>query len=292
MNTTASTLASTATSASRRRDLGLRQPPGRRRLKRVLMSAGLMLAGVLGQGLLGPIGLSTPEPQAQAVTMDYTVTLDTSDLQGFDSQQPFSLDFLLSNSNGVVGSGTSGATSSAATLSNFNFGTAPAGEAAPGVFGTRNSDPNTSGSLGTGATPTGSLTLNENPNDIQSEFVQTFNPGNLLRFSLSANNQNTTLDPPDSFSFFILGSNGVPIQTFDALGRASSANQLFTISFNGDGSQTIEQFGFRDAQGNLNIAQVTPVPEPTTMALMLAGLGAMAAAKRKRRKRNADMQIA
>lgn len=220
-------------------------------------------------------------PSCQAALLNYTVTLNTTDLEGFDTQQPFSLDFVLNNANNATP-----ATPSSATLDSFTFGSAPSSEPAPGATGT----PFTFGQVQSGSNLNSTVKLTENSGAaFDSEFSQNFNPGSLLSFNLAADNRNSgglATATPDSLSFLILNRSNNPIATFDAAGNPSSGNQLFTISFNQDGSQSVQSFGFRDAAGTTTFfATVTPtaVPEPQTWAMFALGLGAILWTLRRRK---------
>ncbi len=139
------------------------------------------------------------------------------------------------------------------TVSNFSLGT---GTLLPddSAFG------DVSGNLITG------LTLSDG--DFLNFFVQSFNPGLALSFQMTMSSLFDAATP-DAFAFSILDASGAPITTSDPTG----ANSLLSVFFNGQ-TPEIASYG----------AQVTPVPEPGTFALLGLGVGAWLGLRRLRRR--------
>ena len=180
-----------------------------------------------------------------------TVTLDTSAL-GALPNGPFSLGFELAD-----GSGT-GDGNSAIVLSNFQFGSGnPVG--LPLIFGTG------SGDLSSTVTLTDA--------DAASVFVQTFVPGNTLSFLLSYTANVDSGGIPDEFIFSILDGTFTPIPT-----SSSSFLSPFLMIDLDSANPTIQKFSSDVVPAPVVGNPASPVPEPSSAALMLLPLAGLACA--------------
>lgn len=188
-------------------------------------------------------------PACHADTLAYTVTIDTDALDAQGQGAQFSLDFSFADDGTTQGN--------AATGSGFSFGT------------------------GSG-TDTASRTVNES-----TAFAPLlpFTPGNTLSFSLNLDSFGQVAGgTPDRFSFFIRDAGGAAITTTDTNVdpfTGQRANALFTIDYTTPASPEITRFAGTGVYDGVTV-QVTPVPEPTTTALMLAGLGGIALKRRRK----------
>jgi hypothetical protein len=184
-----------------------------------------------------------------------TVTLDTSAL-GALPNGPFSLGFELAD-----GSGT-GDGNNSVVLSDFQFGSgSPVGS--PLIFGTVFGDLSSTVTL-TDADPVGGV------------FVQTFTPGNTLSFGLSFTT-NVDAGTPDEFVFSILDSAFTPIPT----GSASPLSPFLVIDLDSN-NPAIQTFS-ADSVPAPSIADApSPVPEPSSAALMMIPLAGLAWAARRK----------
>ena len=102
--------------------------------------------------------------------------------------------------------------------------------------------------------------------------------GSTLSFSFTTTD-NPPTDPaqsPDSFSFFMLDSNGLPLfPTSDTTG----ADALFLFNIGGAGDCDLSLCVYSPVPAiegfSLSVTPVTPAPEPGTLALLAAGFGAL-----------------
>lgn len=212
-------------------------------------------------------------PSVYADTI-FTVTLNTTPLTTLPGSGagPFSLAFQLTD-----GSGTNDGNNTA-TITNFDFG----GGAAIGSPTTLNG---ASGDLTSAVILTDSAFLNA--------LSQGFTPGSTLSFLVDLTTNVDLGDTPDAFAFSILDSNGSAIPTSDpsfadtllAI-NIDSANPLILTyatdpirsTLGGDGPSITMDASVVGAPGP------TPVPEPSSLLLMCAGLfGVTLAARRKKR---------
>jgi len=180
-----------------------------------------------------------------------TVTLDTSTL-GALPNGPFSLGFELAD-----GAGT-GDGNNAVVLTNFQFGSGNA-VGLPLIFGTAFGDLSSTVTLTDGNDP--------------SIFVQTFVPGNTLSFLLSFT---ANVDPggiPDEFIFSILDGTFTPIPT-----NSSSFLSPFLMIDLDSANPTIQTFSSDVVPAPVVGDPVSPVPEPSSAALMLLPLTGLACA--------------
>jgi hypothetical protein len=102
--------------------------------------------------------------------------------------------------------------------------------------------------------------------------------GTTLSFSFTTtDNPPDPLSSPDSFSFFMLDpATGFPLfPTSDTTG----ADALFLFNIGGAGDCGLSLCVYSPAPAiegfSLSVAPVTPAPEPGTLALLIAGFGAM-----------------
>jgi hypothetical protein len=172
----------------------------------------------------------------------FNINVDTTGLSGTAASLAF--DFI--NGDGV--------TNNTAQISNFLTG---------GSF-----DPN----LGTLTGDVSGLlnsTVTFSDTSFFNEFLQPITLGNAFQFQLDTTNAFAG-GTPDSFSFFILDSNGLPlVTTTDGTG----ANALFALDLTGTGVGNLSVF--TPTQTNPTTWSVTPVqniPEPGCLWLMLIGV--------------------
>ena len=202
------------------------------------------------------------------------VTLDTSNLANpantYGAGGPYALDFALTD-GGQLNNNT-------ITISDIAYGS---GGSAGGA-GTISTTGGASGSLASGVTLTDS--------GFFADFNQQFTPGALLSFTLDLTT-NVDQGPgtsPDSFTFSILDSTGMPIPTSDA-----SASSFLTITLDGP-SPTIQTYATVGVAPQVGPPQVAPpqvgpppgpaAPEPSSLVLALIGLAGAAAARGLRRR--------
>ena len=183
----------------------------------------------------------------------FTIIVDTDALIGHPAE-PFYAEFQLND-----GSGT-GNGNNTALLGPFDFaGGAPVG--APILIG------GASGDLSS------HVVLSDD--DFLNEFIQEFTPGPLLTFDVELSTVVETGPQPDQFSFAILDCNLIEIPTLgpaDALVIVDITANPSPRGFDGDLDRPSACGG-----GSIPISVIEPsVPEPTTLALILAGVVAMA----------------
>ena len=200
--------------------------------------------------LLACAGAFLCAPAGYAQTASYQISLNTAALMG-NSAGPFSLDFQLTDGSGL------GDGNNIATLSNFSFG----GGGAP--FGSANLSGNVTGSLATGVSLTDSTFFNE--------FYQSFAAGSTLSFQLTLTTSPDAGGTPDAFSLAILDQNLANITT------TSPGDTLLFVNI--DGPNPVIETG--SGRGSFAGVTVTSVPEPTSLALLALGLGALLARARK-----------
>jgi hypothetical protein len=182
-----------------------------------------------------------------------TVQLQTAPLVGHPAG-PFSLDFQLNDGRGF------GDANNTAMLSAFAFG-------GGSPSGTPTTTGGAMGDLATMISITDSQFLNE--------FMQGFNPGSTLSFTLMLTTQVDPGPQPDEFSFFILDHTGTPIPTLDpVVGR--SAFMIIDID---SPTPLVQVFGSNPAippaggGPGINIPAPSAVdcPEPDSIILLLCG---------------------
>jgi len=185
------------------------------------------------------------------VTFD--VSLDTSSLVANPGEGPYALDFTLIGSQG-----------NAVTISDVQFGAG--GLAGAPIVPTNGA----SGDLTSG------VTLDDSASFF-NDFNQVFTPGDLLTFRVMATNQFDGVSAPDNFSISILTGDGLSFPTTDTL-----ASTLVDLDLTGTPLDSLQIFQADTSQSfpdgspvfALGPPTVTAVPEPSTLALMLIGLGA------------------
>lgn len=141
--------------------------------------------------MLAAVMYGTGASVVQAAIISYAVTLNTSTLIGHPAG-PFSLAFQLTDGS------TLGDVNNVVTLSSFAFSEGSAVGAGT-TFG------GTSGSISSGVSITDSSFLNF--------FIQQFNPGGQVSFTVSVTNNMDAGGMPDQFSFSILDRSGQELPT-------------------------------------------------------------------------------
>jgi hypothetical protein len=182
----------------------------------------------------------------------FFVDIDTSSLAGTQASLNLAFDFIESD----------GAVNNTALISHFQT---------DGSFDTNlaSSEGDVNGNLNNTVTLGDSFFFNEH--------LQPITLGNTLQFQLDTTNQFAEgAVVPDAFSFFILGTNGLPLfATTDATG----ADALFQLVLTGLGTGNLSVF---TATGQPNPTwTVTNVPLPGAFGLML--LGCLSLFRRNRR---------
>ena len=197
--------------------------------------------------LTGSLLLASPASRANLV---YTVSLDVASLVG-NTNGPFSLDLALS-SGGQPSNGLN-----TVTISNFSFTNGSAGA--------------TTFSAGT---ETGSMasTVTLTSSSFDNELSQAFSSG-TTRISFSVNETSNTENPAlDQFSVAILDGSLSNIATTDpnggdtlVLSNITSTQTPASVSF------------YRSTAAGVapGVVASSAVPEPTSVASLLAGLGAL-----------------
>ena len=129
----------------------------------------------------------------------------------------------------------------------------------------------------------GAVTLNTlGGTSFFNEDLQGLNLGSTISFQLDATTNGPSAGAPDAFSFFILSSAATTslLTTTDPTG----GNSLFGLQIDGSPGGLVDSY---TSSPSIPVTLVpvssTPVPEPTTFALLLFGLlGLSVAASRKR----------
>lgn len=180
------------------------------------------------------------------------VELDTTPLSGLT--EPFSLAFQL-----IDGSGT-GNTNNTVILHNFQFGVGGSTAGNPSLFG------GATGDLSSSVTLLDSFFI--------SEFTEGFTPGSALRFRVDLTTNPEVGAPNDQFTFSLL-------EGLTALPTTGPGNALLTVDL---GSATVQTFGADPALSNIALGApvVQVIPEPSTAALLSAGLVGLVALRRRR----------
>jgi len=180
--------------------------------------------------------------------LTFHVDLDTSVLLG-NANAPYALFFQLNDGQGI------GDANNSLTLSNFGFG-------GGATTGGATFDGGASGTVPTGLTISDSSFFNA--------VTQSFTAGTALSFDVTLSTQ---LDPggtPDEFSFAILDGNGNEISTM------GFGDPLIVVDIDSS-HPSIQIFAGTGAYGAMPApvvgAAVSPVPEPATAGLFVAGLG-------------------
>jgi hypothetical protein len=198
-----------------------------------------------------------------------TVTLDTSALQSnASSNGPYTIDFQLND-----GSFT-GVANNTATISNVTFG----GGSLTGSSPPLNVPAPVPGSDSTGDLSS-TLTIQDGngANGGFNEFQQSFNAGSSLSFKLDLTANTDSPSPPDEFTFSIFDKNGTQL--------ANGPNYAFlTADIYATGPSITLAGGSVNGTSFAAPTDSNPVPEPSTLILLLSGaVCAGAAAVRKRR---------
>ena len=178
--------------------------------------------------------------------MVFSETVDTTQLVDFTG--PFSVEFSLTNPSNVVNT---------VSINNFDFG-----GGAPAPTPTYGPPGNifVSGDMAPGDT----VTLMDNSVFLTNTFTGGFTPGSQLSFTV---NSTTNADPnPDEFQFFLLGGNGQALPTT----APDGSNSLVELIIDDANNPTLHFY-------QLEIPQVTAVPEPASLSLLLAGLATIGA---------------
>ncbi|HZO88528.1 MAG TPA: NF038129 family PEP-CTERM protein [Chthonomonadaceae bacterium] len=211
-----------------------------------------LLLPCIGLLVCGWCLMSVLPSQAQGL---FSVHLDTSPLIGAATGS-FSLDFQLIDGSGI------GDGNNTATLSNFQFGMGGAPSGSPSLLGDATGD--LASTVGLGDTTA------------FSEFAQSFTPGDALRFGLQLTNNPDMSGISDQFAFAILDGSGTAIPT------EGPGNALFTVDL---ASGAVQAFGTSAAAAvTLAAPTVRTVPEPSTLAWLLAGLLGWATRGQRRRR--------
>ena len=190
-------------------------------------------------------------PFAKADTVD-TLTMNTSSLVGLG---PFTLDLQF-----VDGSGSpADLNNNTVQLTNFLFGAG--GSASGGGTATGGA----SGSLASG------VTLNDS--QFFNEYMEDFTPGAQLSFTIDTTNLADPGGTPDLFTVAILDSFGHELPTMGV------ASEFLDISLGGGSGPLVTTFGSAPGSSPSLAAPVVqpanttaPVPEPSTISMLLAGL--------------------
>jgi len=117
-----------------------------------------------------------------------------------------------------------------------------------------------------------------------NELLVSFNPlGTTLTFSFTTSDNPPAANPPsfpDSFSFFLLDAAGVsPLITTDAPG---GSNALFQFDITGFGAEGLTVYTPVESGFSVLADTGTTVPEPGSLALLVAALGAFNLRRRPR----------
>jgi hypothetical protein len=188
----------------------------------------------------------------------FNVSLTTSQLAG-NPAGPFDVLFEFVDGSGV------GDGNNTVTLSNFNFG-GGTGLGSPTLFG------GAGGSLETGVSLTDSSFLNI--------FIEQFNPGSKLDFTLDLTGNDDLGGTPDRLIFSLLENTGTPVPTLSPVSDyflgvdLGSSGPVFDI-YGSDPSRALS------AGGTVSIDAPTVVPEPGSAGLVAAALVVAVIVKRR-----------
>jgi hypothetical protein len=129
-------------------------------------------------------------------------------------------------------------------------------------------------------TGTGPWTFSDAGNSFFNELLVTFNPmGSALSFSFSTTDNSPDLGSfPDAFSFFVLDS--VSLLPLIATNAPGGSDALFELDIIGQGSQSLSVFTPNQAGFSIQVTRSQGVPEPGSLALLIAGVTALLGRRR------------
>jgi hypothetical protein len=186
--------------------------------------------------------VATPSP---VWAFAFNINVNTASLVGTDAILAF--DFY----------GDDGAVNNTVKVSNFLTG---------GSF-----DPNQASSQGdVSGLLNSTVLLGDNSSFAPNELLQPITLGTSLQFLLETTNTFAAgATVPDSFSFFILDSNLLPLVTTND--PIPGANALFALDLTGAGSGDLLVFASTSTEPTWSVVPVETVPEPGCLELMLIG---------------------
>ncbi|WP_165227565.1 NF038129 family PEP-CTERM protein [Aquisphaera insulae] len=214
-----------------------------------------------GFAIAALFGLLVLTPGRAGADVIFDVSLDTSSLVANPAQGPYTLDFTLIGAQGNI-----------VTISDIQFGAGGSAGSPSAATG------GASGDLASGV-------VLESSSAFFSDFFQVFTPGDRLTFRVTATTVFDGVYSPDNFSVSILTGDGLSFPTTDALGSA-----LMSVDLTEAAADSVQTFGADTSQtfadGSpvfaFGPATVTAIPEPSSLALLLVGLGAIGALGRHR----------